>query len=159
MVGEKSAFSSEEAATLIQTFPVRVPLSQLLALVGPNRAQCSGTRAKGTQMALPTKERTEKALLIEIVLVLTLVVGGVVFYWSPVAAGELIPRWWHWVVLGLLFFGIAALHTWRSRRRSHRVLHQVIREDAATVGALRSPPVHVAPPPHEAGDLPDRPAS
>jgi hypothetical protein len=86
-------------------------------------------------MGLPTKKPTERALLLEIVLILTLVIGGMVFYWRPAASGELIPRWWHWMLLGVLFFAIAGLHTWRARRRSHRVLHDVIRQDA---GMLRS---------------------
>jgi|SRR5690606_28058193 len=85
-------------------------------------------------MVTPTKSGVERGLLLEIVLIVLLVVGGIVFYWRPAAMGELVPRWWHWVVLGLLFFAIAGLHTWRARRRSHRVLHEVIRGDAGEIG-------------------------
>ncbi|MEX2582899.1 MAG: hypothetical protein WD766_06485 [Gemmatimonadota bacterium] len=82
-------------------------------------------------MTAAADRRVEKALIVEILMVLALVVLAMLLYWRPAATGMLSPRWWHWVALGALFFAILALHTWRARHRSHRALHQAIREDAA----------------------------
>jgi type VI protein secretion system component VasK len=105
---------------------------------GPEPARGLGKHRHRVQMVEPTKFRPEKALLLEIVLVAVLIAGGAFLYWGPVASGELTPRWWHWLTLGVLFFGILALHTWRAKHRGQRALHRTIREDAASAAAAGS---------------------
>lgn len=77
-------------------------------------------------------QRTDRSLLLEVGLIITLATLAILLYWRPAARDELSPAWWHGVVLGALFFAIVALHSWRSRRRSQRALHETIREEAAT---------------------------
>ena len=78
-----------------------------------------------------TPDRPDPLLLLEIALVLLLIGFGAVLYLRPASQGLFSPPWWRSVALGVLFFGVVGLHTWRRRRRSHTALHQVIREDAA----------------------------
>ena len=70
------------------------------------------------------------ALLAEIGLILLLIVLAMVLYFQPAAEGALNPRWWHWLVLGILFFAAVGLATWRRQRQSHHALHQTIRESS-----------------------------
>jgi len=77
----------------------------------------------------PTRDR---ATLIEVVLVLALIALGLLLYWRPALEGALAPRWWHWVVLGSLFFATVGFHSWRRNRRNRLALRQVIRDEAVS---------------------------
>ena len=64
-------------------------------------------------------------------MVLVLIVLAIVFYLRPVSVDDLGAQWWKSVVMVVLFFAIAGLHTWRRRRAALSALHQTIREEAA----------------------------
>lgn len=91
-----------------------------------------------------TTDRTDRSLLVEVVLILGLLVLALFLYWRPAADGVLAPRWWHWLALGTLFFAIAWLHTWRRRRLGHKALHRVIREESAQL-VMNSTPASESP--------------
>jgi hypothetical protein len=80
------------------------------------------------------KRRTDRMLLLELGLVLLLIGLSVEFFWRSAAANFIGARWWQWVTLVALFFGILLLHQWRRRRHMHAGLHQAIREDASGMG-------------------------
>ncbi|MQA90727.1 MAG: hypothetical protein GEU90_10890 [Gemmatimonas sp.] len=90
-------------------------------------------------MPIAMNPRTNGPLIVEVVLVGVLIAGGVLLYWGPAAYEELNPQWWHWVILGVIFFATTALHTWRSRRRSHRALHEAIREEGTMESGVDFP--------------------
>ena len=70
-----------------------------------------------------------RSLLLEVVLVLLLVALGIALYLRPAAEGFLEARWWYWIVLAMLLFGVAGLQTWRRRKQRRQELHRSIRED------------------------------
>jgi hypothetical protein len=74
--------------------------------------------------------RTDRILLLEVLMVLLLIALSVTLFWQPAAAGLASPQWWHWTVLAALFFGVIGLDRWRRRRRVYADLHEVIREDS-----------------------------
>ncbi|MEX2571855.1 MAG: hypothetical protein WD737_11205 [Gemmatimonadota bacterium] len=82
-------------------------------------------------MSERTSNGTDRALLTEILLIAGLFATAVYLYWQPAADGALSPRWWHWMVLGLLFFGVVGFHMWRRRRGSRQALRESIREERA----------------------------
>lgn len=73
---------------------------------------------------------TDRFMVAEVVLTLILIGLAIYLYLRPAAEGLTSAEWWHWMLLGALFFGIVALHTWRGRRLSQHALHHAIREDA-----------------------------
>lgn len=85
--------------------------------------------------------RVNRPLLVQAVLIIALIGLGTVFYFQPAATDALAPRWWHWLVLGGLFFLIVALHTWRMKHRSRETLREVIREDQIGATEEDLPPV------------------
>lgn len=80
-------------------------------------------------MSSTTGSGTDRGLLLEVGLGLILFVLGVVLFFQPAAEGPLSPRWWHWLVLGVLFFALVGVHTFRRKQRRHRGLHEAIREE------------------------------
>ncbi len=87
-----------------------------------------------------TTGRIDRPLLLEIGLILLLIAVGTVLFLRPAATESLSPRWWHWLVLALLFFGVVGLHTWRAKHRSQRMLREVIREDQMGAADEGNPP-------------------
>jgi len=77
----------------------------------------------------PPPPRTDRVLLIEAGLVLLLAALGIVLYWRPAAEGFLDPRWWHWMLLAGLFFGIVWLDRWRRQRRTRAALRETLQEE------------------------------
>ena len=67
-------------------------------------------------------------MLFELGLAALLVGLGVSIYWGPAADGVLAPRWWHGILLGLLFFLLVGIDSWRRRHRGHTSLHRVLRD-------------------------------
>jgi hypothetical protein len=76
---------------------------------------------------MPMLKRVDWPLLLEVVLVFVLIGLGVLLYWGPAAEGTLNPRWWHAVVLTVVFFAILGLAAHRRRRRRRTTLHQTLR--------------------------------
>jgi hypothetical protein len=84
--------------------------------------------------------KTDRVLLIEVVLILVLVGMAIVLYWRPAAEGFLSPSWWSWMVLAVLFFTVAWLHTWRRRHRAQRELHRTLDEESRDTWPPPAPP-------------------
>jgi hypothetical protein len=78
--------------------------------------------------------RPDWQLLLEIGLVLVLIGLGINLFFRPAAEGILSPRWWHWLLLGGLFFGVVGLRTLRRKGRSQRDLHETIRRESDPSG-------------------------
>jgi hypothetical protein len=75
----------------------------------------------------PTTSRSfDPLLLAEVVLVLVLIGLGVVFYLRPAANNLPDTRWWQWVLLAALFFGVVALDGYRRTRGSRRALRDTL---------------------------------
>jgi hypothetical protein len=70
--------------------------------------------------------RTDRLLLLELGLAIVLVGLGVLFYWGPATGDGLSPRWWHGVILVLLFFALVGLDARRRRTRNRSALRQVL---------------------------------
>jgi len=76
----------------------------------------------------PTTSRSfDPFLLAEVVLVLVLIGLSVVFYLRPAADHLPDARWWQWMLLGALFFGVLGLDGYRRRRGSRRALRDTLR--------------------------------
>jgi hypothetical protein len=90
-----------------------------------------GGSATPADMELVIEEvppKVQWGLLVQVVLILALLGLGVVLYWRPASDGLLAPRWWHWVVLFVLFIVVVGMGTYRRRRRAHTELHSTLRE-------------------------------
>jgi hypothetical protein len=81
-------------------------------------------------MAESRRPKLDRLLLGQIALILLLIGLSLVLYVRPAGLGTLSPRWWHWLLLAGLFFGVLWLHALRRRTRAHRDLHETIRRDA-----------------------------
>ena len=81
-------------------------------------------------MPEPSRQPTDRLLVLEAGLTLALIGLAVYLYLRPAAEGLRSAMWWHWMLLGVLFFGIIALHMARKRRAGRDALHHVIQEDA-----------------------------
>jgi hypothetical protein len=76
----------------------------------------------------PTTSRSfDPLLLAEVVLVLVLIGLGLAFYLRPAATYLPAARWWQWMLLGVLFFGVLALDGYRRKRGSRRALRDTLR--------------------------------
>lgn len=70
----------------------------------------------------PFRRRGDPILMVEVVLVLALFVLFLVLYLVPAGSGALVPAWWAWPVLAVVFFGILVLERWRRKRRDRAEL-------------------------------------
>ena len=80
-------------------------------------------------MNAPRRRSIDWPLIVQVALVLVLLVLGFLLYWQPALEGRLTPRWWHWVPLAALLFGVAQLHTSRRRLKKRAELRRAIREE------------------------------
>lgn len=145
-----SAFSSQEA-----TKRWYHQLSVFVSRLRGDRATCCGVdralcRADDnhTERMRRTTRFTDWTLLIIVVAAIALIVLAILFFWRPVATGNLTVRWWRTVTMALLFFGVVALGYHRRRARSHAALHRALAEtreelaegaDAEETGTITPP--------------------
>lgn len=72
--------------------------------------------------AKPFRRRGDPILMIEVALVIALFVLFLLLYLVPAGSGVLVPAWWAWPVLAVVFFGILVLERWRRKRRDRAEL-------------------------------------
>jgi type VI protein secretion system component VasK len=82
-----------------------------------------------------TTRFTDWTLLLTVAATIALIVLAILFFWRPVATGDLAPRWWQAVTMAVLFFGVVALGYRRRRVRSRAALHRALAETRAELAA------------------------
>ncbi len=74
------------------------------------------------------KRRSERFMMLELVLGVLLFALAIFLYWIPAAREPFIPRWWSLPVLAGLFFGLLWLHRWRRQNRTMEARQEAVQE-------------------------------
>jgi hypothetical protein len=72
--------------------------------------------------------RTDRLLLVEVVLVLLLFALFLVWYLVPAAVPPFLPYWWAWPVIAVVLFTLLGLETHRRRQRKRAAVEEAVDE-------------------------------